>query len=141
MAIGAYSNEARTRQGGALLGPITGKGRLEVAFTRDLSSNVTPYLVGQDADGRMGTYQGYPVFEGLAGMTDASGNVLNTGLFVLVQVSTDKPASAQAQAALQEEANRLAAQRLTSSGLSAQAQLERPDFAGLGLDAAELLRR
>ncbi|GHG08933.1 hypothetical protein GCM10017783_21980 [Deinococcus piscis] len=141
VAAGAYSNEAETRQGGALLGPIAGTGHLEAFFTADLSENVKPYLIAADADNQLGTYQGYPVFEGGAVTTDTAGNLLSEGLFVMVQVSTDKPASLEAQAALQEEANRLAAQRLSSSVLSAQAQHPRPDFAGLQLNGAELLRR
>ena len=140
VAVGAYSNEAQTRQGGALLGPISGAGHLEVAFMQDTSSNVRPYLVGQDSDNQLGSYQGHPIFAGLAGITDAAGNVLSTGAFVLVQVSTEKPATAQAQAALQQQANHLAAQRL-SSGLAAQTLQTHPDFSTLQLNAAELLRR
>ena len=141
VAVGAYSNEAQTRQGGALLGPISGAGRLEVAFAQDASSNVRPYLVGQDSDNQMGSYQGHPIFAGIAGITDAAGNVLSTGTFALVQVSAQKPTTAESQASLQRQANRLAAQRLTSSHLSAQTAQAHPEFSALQLNAAELLRR
>ena len=138
VAVGAYANQAQSKLGIALMGPISEAGALEVFFTKDTSENVQPFLVAADEDGRLDSVAGRNVFLGAGVITDDGGNTLRDVKFVMVQYSTDKPQSVQAQAALQQQANELAAQYLHGYAPAARTA---PDLSALNLNAAELLSR
>ncbi|THF88061.1 hypothetical protein E7T09_02245 [Deinococcus sp. KSM4-11] len=108
-AFGPYVNDAKTREGFSLMGPLTAAGKLQVAFTADANAgNPNFYFIGTDADGALGTYQGKSTIEGSATTYDANGNALASYTLAVIQTSTVTTATVGAPAAALQTARTLA---------------------------------
>ena len=113
-AFGGFSNKAQTRQGAALLGPISAAGHLDTGFVlSDQAGTVlNPYFVGSDDDNILGTYQGSPIFEG-SGATFVGTALDQLVYVVMIQASATVPQGAaltSAKSQAQADAVKIAGQ-------------------------------
>lgn len=125
VAAGVYANEAETRSGATLLGPITAAGALETAFTYDTTSDTRLYLVASDEDGRLETTEDGPFFFGPGAFLDRATQQPNRAVYVgLLQLSDEVPAEIRAQTTARNDARALAAsavqRQFRSAGFQAQ---------------------
>lgn len=114
VAFGGYINQAQTRQGFSLMGPISAVGVVQVGFTASTdpnSSNI--YFLGEDDDNSIGTFEGKAIFEGSGSLFSASNMPTTAVGILLIQTSTAVPTTAAAQAAARAEARTLAARLAT----------------------------
>lgn len=103
-AVGAYANVTQSRLGFTVMGPITAPGALEVGFTLDTNTaNPAVFLVGQDSDNTMGSYQGMPTFDGFGAILPGTGVQLDVNV-ILIQTSSTVPTATSALAAAKANA-------------------------------------
>lgn len=140
VAVGVYRNVAQTRSGIAIMGPVSAAGKLETAFSIDLSGSGPLYFVGVDGDNTIGLYQGRPAFEGTGALLDANNQPTQAITVDLVQTSATVPGSLTAQTELKTQARALALSALQAAKFSSAAQSVSPALLKSVQKASSLLR-
>lgn len=110
IAVGIYTNESQTQTGLTILGPITAIGKLETAFSYDLSTTDNSiYLAATDTDGQFENYQGSATFLGEGAIVNRITQEPSQPVeVILIQASTEVPTSQSAKIQAQSAARNLA---------------------------------
>ncbi|UQN06612.1 hypothetical protein [Deinococcus sp. QL22] len=146
VALGIYTNESQTQTGVTVVGPITAAGKLETAFSYDLSTTGNNiYLAASDTDGQFENYQGSAAFFGGGEIFSRTAQQPGQAVYVgILQASTEVPTSQSAKIQAQSAARTLAvdavkrqfaSNRTTKLNLASASQ----NFSPLQSAAAKLL--
>lgn len=111
VAAGGYVNETKTKSGIAMMGPVSGTGKLETVFSLGTSTPVKLYFAGTDSNNTMELYEGKNTFAGTGFILDANNDPRQEVVVVLVQVD-DKVPSGGVSSAMQQSIRTLALQAL-----------------------------
>lgn len=136
VAGGAYLNERQTISGVTVLGPMTGSGALETAFSYGTGSPIKFNFIAADDDNALEIVQGYPTFAGAGVTFDANNNPLQNIGVVLVQTSVNVPAALGQQAAAKLNAAQMASQAGQQYAFNAKSRLK---AAGIKLNSSTLM--
>lgn len=104
LASGDYANEANTRRGYSVLGPINAAGHLETAFSVEATQDSAAYFAGRDQDDALQPVEGKPTFQGDGAIYNSSNQATQNVVVILVQTSTTVPTSLTTQNQAKDDA-------------------------------------